>query len=166
METLRKALEEIARHDPAWFEAHVPSGGVDRYGEWTQGERVVHEAGPQGGGQAKRLQLETGRDGFTLLDQLEERPDLLEREAVRLLKTAGSPQFRRTKGSLEVESPPDGERPNDPGAPPEPGPSAVKLPESETSEREPGGLDLATDLERKVDGPNTLVGSPHEGEAR
>ncbi len=45
METLRLALEAIAKYDPEWLTAHTPAEWRCTYGSWTQGERLVRETG-------------------------------------------------------------------------------------------------------------------------
>jgi len=70
-ETLRLALEAIARKDPRWLQTHVPADWLQTYGAWTPGERLVRKSGPHAGAEIKRLLARTGQDGFTLLQALE-----------------------------------------------------------------------------------------------
>jgi transposase len=106
METLRLALEAIASADPAWFAEHIPSDWLGTYEGWTQAERLVKESGARGAQETQKRLLQTGTDGFTLLDALEPRtaqalPDL---PALTTLRTVWSQQFRRTPAKTTTRS--------------------------------------------------------------
>jgi transposase len=70
METLRLALLEVERQDPAWLKAAVPSSWAEHYGEWTQQERLVRAKGEAGRAEAEKLLQQAGADGQWLLDKL------------------------------------------------------------------------------------------------
>jgi len=97
METLRLALEAIARHDPAWRKAHVPDAWLQHYGPWTQAERLIRETGTRASAEAKRLLSRAGQDGFALLDVLEaeDAAQLRGLAAVEILRTVWTQQYQR-----------------------------------------------------------------------
>ena len=112
METLRLALEAIQRADPAWFSQHVPEEWLDRYGEWTQAERLVKEDGTKGVAESRALLLRTGRDGFVLLNALQcssnaahsgnaAQNTLMELEAVELFKVVWQQQYRQVEQEVK-----------------------------------------------------------------
>lgn len=48
METMRKALEAIAKQDKEWIRRNTPGEWLESYGEWVQAERMVKESGQKG----------------------------------------------------------------------------------------------------------------------
>jgi transposase len=98
METLRLALEAIAKADLHWIRSHVPAQWLETYGSWTQGERLIRETGALAATETRRLILQTGQDGFALLDALEaaDGAALRSLNAVVLLRTVWSQQYQRT----------------------------------------------------------------------
>jgi transposase len=106
METLRLALEALAKQDPAWLQAHIPSEWLHTYASWTQAERLVRETGARAAAETERLLWRTGQDGFALLDAL----DAAEGEALRtlpaviVLRTVWSQQFQRQEQKTSVPS--------------------------------------------------------------
>jgi transposase len=70
METLRLALLEVERQDPAWLKTAVPSSWAEQYGSWTQQERLVRSKGDAGRAEAEKLLQQAGADGQWLLDKL------------------------------------------------------------------------------------------------
>jgi hypothetical protein len=103
-ETLRPALEALAKQDRAWLQAHTPSHWRHTYGSWTQGERLVRETGPRAAAETRRLLLRTGQDGFALLDVLEtpEGEALRPLPAVVVLRTVWSQQYQREQPQTSV----------------------------------------------------------------
>jgi hypothetical protein len=95
-ETLRLALEAIAKENPQWLQTHVPADWLHTYGAWIQGERLVRESGPRAGAEIKRLLAQTGQDGFALLRALEapEATALRLLPAVGVLRTVWSQQYQ------------------------------------------------------------------------
>jgi transposase len=70
METLRLALLELEAQDPGWLKGAVPSSWAERYGDWTQQERLVRSKGEAGRAEAEKLLQQAGADGQWLLDKL------------------------------------------------------------------------------------------------
>jgi transposase len=70
METLRLALLEVERQDPAWLRSAVPASWAEQYGNWTQQERLVRSKGEAGRAEAEKLLQQAGADGQWLLDKL------------------------------------------------------------------------------------------------
>jgi transposase len=93
-ETLRTALNHLARADRAWLRAHVPAVWADQYGERFDRLRLPKE-------QTKRdaLAVTIGADGFALLDALDA-PDcpagLSGMPAIATLRTIWAQQYERT----------------------------------------------------------------------
>jgi transposase len=99
METLRLALEAIAKQDPHWLKVHVPTDWLDTYGAWTQGERLIRESGAQAAAETQRLLLQTGQDGLALLEALEapHSKALRNLKAVDTLCTVWSQQYQQVE---------------------------------------------------------------------
>jgi transposase len=141
METLRLTLEAIADKDPQWLKRHVPTDWLHTYGRWTQSERLVRGSGPSASAQIRRLLLQTGQDGFTLLDTLEaqDAATLRELPAVGVLRTVWSQQYQR--------NPPTHNQPTT---------SVTSLEANQSQNPQgPGGLpeDSAPALPPRLDGP-------------
>jgi transposase len=110
IETMRVCLEAIAERDAAWLRAHTPRAWLDRYGEWTQAERLVKAKGPKGEGEARDLLETVGQDGFALLEAVDREPKLAwvdELEAIALLRRVWSEQYRRDEGGQVAVSTPE-----------------------------------------------------------
>lgn len=109
IETMRLCLEAIAERAPEWLRANTPAEWLDRYGEWTQAERLVKEKGSKGEGEALRMLAQIGRDGFALLDGLERepKPEWVEQvEAIAVLRRVWAQQYRRREGgAIELATP-------------------------------------------------------------
>ena len=71
METMRLALNALEAHDLAWLRAQVPSSWAERYGGWSQHERLVWSRGEPAKAETQRLLKQTGADGQWLLDKLQ-----------------------------------------------------------------------------------------------
>jgi transposase len=106
METLRLSLEAIAREDALWLAQHTPEEWRDTYGQWTQAERIVKGTGAQGLAETQQRLLQTGRDGFILLQAVEESQTpaaITALPAVSLLRQVWQQQYRRVEGTTLVE---------------------------------------------------------------
>jgi transposase len=104
METLRLALTEIGRQDRQWLVANTPVEWIEKYGEWTQAERVVKEKGPKAKAETEALLLQTGRDGYELLEKLGS-TKFIELEAVKMLELVWKQQYRQNQQAIEVHTP-------------------------------------------------------------
>jgi transposase len=109
METMRFVLEDILQIGFDWFRRHIPDEYIDRYEQWTQAEKLVRETGSVGDAKAKALMIETGQNGFALLDMLsgEDTPEaVLELESVAELKRIWKEQYRQgPRGVKPVQLP-------------------------------------------------------------
>lgn len=97
METLRLALEAMAKEDALWLSQHTPGEWCDTYGQWTQAERIVRSTGARGLAETQQRLLHTGRDGFMLLQALEapQTPAVIAAlPAVTLLRQVWQQQYR------------------------------------------------------------------------
>ncbi len=106
METLRLALEAMARQDAAWLAQHTPSVWGDTYGQWTQSERIVKGTGPRGLAETQERLLQTGLDGFMLLQAVEDAHTPAKIRclpAVTLLRQVWSQQYRWVQGVSQIE---------------------------------------------------------------
>jgi transposase len=158
METMRLALEEVAKDHQEWLLVNIPQSWLDRYGEWTQAERVVKESGPKAKAETERLLLQTGRDGFELLatiDKEETPAEIRLLSKVQLLRQVWREQYRRTERTIvevvPVPTPPDGISVTDDNKEPAPGKSDVEL---------------STPESRKSDGIADMIDSPHDPQVR
>jgi transposase len=100
METLRLALEAIARVDALWLARHTPEEWRDTYGQWTQAERLVRGTGARGLAETQQRLLQTGRDGFILLQAVAESQTAAATAAlpaVALLRQVWEQQYRRVE---------------------------------------------------------------------
>jgi transposase len=103
METLRLALTEIGKQDRAWLVANTPVEWIEKYGEWTQAERIIKEKGAKAKAETDALLLETGRDGYELLEKLGS-TKFIELEAVKTLDLVWKQQYRQSEQAIEVHS--------------------------------------------------------------
>jgi transposase len=106
METLRVALESLCKANVEWVREKVPSDWFERYGEWIESERLVKESGGKGKGETERLLKQTGKDGFWLLEQLDEEKELRELEEVKRLEKVWRQQYRQEEsesGATSIE---------------------------------------------------------------
>jgi hypothetical protein len=109
METMRLVLEDILQVAFDWFRRHIPDEYIDRYEQWTQAEKLVMETGSVADAKAKALMIETGQNGFVLLDMLsgEDTPEaVLKLESVAVLKRIWNEQYKRgPRGAKPVQLP-------------------------------------------------------------
>ena len=109
METMRLVLEDILQTAFGWFRRHIPNEYIDRYEQWTQAEKLVRETGSVADAKAKALMIETGQNGFVLLDMLsgEDTPEAVrELESVAVLKRIWKEQYRQgPRGAKPVQLP-------------------------------------------------------------
>ncbi|WP_030549401.1 IS1182 family transposase [Streptomyces albus] len=92
-ETLRAALEVLAATAPDWLGGLISSAWVERYGA-----RVDNYRFPKGENVRREWAEQVGRDGFVLLDAVDEaaaRAWLREIPAVRTLRRAWAEQYHR-----------------------------------------------------------------------
>ncbi len=73
-ETLRCALNALARTDVAWLHRVVPQSFIERYGERAEAERLVTEKGTAAQAQTRQFAEQAGQDGLWLLARLND-PD-------------------------------------------------------------------------------------------
>lgn len=106
METLRLALIEIAKADAQWLKNNTPASWLETYGEWTQVERLVKERGDKGKAEQTSLMMQTARDGFELLEKLEElnAAELMKLPAVETLQLVWSQQFEKRAEVITVHT--------------------------------------------------------------
>jgi transposase len=93
-ETLRHALNHIARADPGWLRAHVPAVWAQQYGDRFDRVRLPKEQT-----QRDALAVTIGQDGFTLLDALDAPAcpaALTTLPAVTTLRAVWAQQYERT----------------------------------------------------------------------
>lgn len=105
METLRLTLEAIARVDALWLAQHTPGEWRDTYGQWTQAERIVRGTGARGLAETREHLLQTGRDGFRLLQAVEQSQTpaaIVALSAVVLMRQVWSQQYRWVPGDSAV----------------------------------------------------------------
>lgn len=103
METMRLALLEVERQDPAWLKTVVPSSWAEQYGAWTQQERLVRSKGEAGRVEAEKLLQQAGADGQWLLDKLAAPGTpaaLAAAEPVGLLRRVWDQQFENVDGRV------------------------------------------------------------------
>jgi transposase len=177
METLRLALEAIAKEDAAWLTWHTPSAWTDTYGQWTQSERIVKGTGPRGLAETQERLLQTGRDGFVLLQVVEDvnTPTKIGAlPAITLLRQVWSQQYRWVQGAPEVIELPAGEQlcgeikrvRNDAATAERDVPTSAESASAPTSA--PGGahLELCDHTSRSVEERRELIDNPHDPQAR
>lgn len=111
-ETLRAALNDVAREAPEWLRTVAEPDWYVHYGS-----RIEEHAFPKGKAVREALAVRIGRDGFTLLDALDSERTLAtlwDAPSVRALRLLWSQQFDRTDGQVQLRSapelPPAGER--------------------------------------------------------
>ena len=105
METLRLALEAIAKDDALWLARHTPAEWRDTYGQWTQAERIVRGTGARGLAETQQRLLQTGRDVFVLLQAVDHPltpAATAALPAVALLRQVWSQQYRWVPGDSAV----------------------------------------------------------------
>jgi transposase len=121
-ETMRHALNDLARAAPAWLRAHCPSIWVDRYGPRIQESRLAKDEKER-----DLLIAEIGQDGeflLALLARTDAPEDLAAHPAMGILRMVWQQQYRRAAdGALhwrtDAELPPAAEliqSPYDPDA--------------------------------------------------
>jgi hypothetical protein len=93
MESLRLALNAVEAAEADWLRHHLPPSWAERYGAWTQHERLVRGQGEAARAETQRLLAQTGQDGQWLLDQLAGVPALSELPAVNVLRRVWQQQF-------------------------------------------------------------------------
>jgi transposase len=101
VETVRVALEAIAKADAEWLRARMPSGWLERYGEWTQARRQTKQTGARGQAETTRLLASVGADGAHVLAWLGQEPGPGWREepaAIATLREVWRQQFRAGEG--------------------------------------------------------------------
>jgi transposase len=116
-ETLRLAVRALEQADASWAQAHLPASFRERHARTVPDYKLTETE------RATAL-VETGEDGYWLLDQLAAAPERLrELAAVQVLGTVWEQRFERgTAGAVRVRTdggPACGERiisPHDPGA--------------------------------------------------
>jgi transposase len=104
METLRLALLEVERQEPAWLKTAVPSSWAEQYGSWTQQERLVRSKGEAGRAEAEKLLQQAGADGQWLLDKMAAPGTpaaLAAAEPVVLLRRVWDQQFETADGRVK-----------------------------------------------------------------
>ena len=81
-ETLRFALNELARVAPEWLQGHVPADWYLRYGARIEEYRLPREEAEQ-----QKLAIQIGKDGYQLLEWVyaEEPQEIRENKAVEIL---------------------------------------------------------------------------------
>lgn len=103
METLRLALMALQKVGPGWLVAHAPTQWAERYGQWSQQERLVREKGERGRAEVLRLAQQTGQDGARLLADLAGAPEQLRSlPAVEVLGRVWRQQYEQTPEGLRL----------------------------------------------------------------
>jgi transposase len=174
METLRLALEAIVQNDPQWFRTHIPPEWLGTYAEWTQAERLVKESGPHGVQETKKRLLQTGTDGFTLLDALDTSVSEALRglPAVETFRSVWSQQYQRTKTQTTPVALPLTEQlcpPSEHTPPMEEALTPPQLPQqrlASVQDSPTATVALTSAEERKKQGWSQVVVTPHDPEAR
>jgi hypothetical protein len=99
----------IAKEDALWLAQHTPGVWRDTYGQWSQSERIVKGTGPRGLAETQERLLQTGRDGFVLLQAVAEAhtPAKIGAKigalpAITLLRQVWSQQYRWVHEALKV----------------------------------------------------------------
>lgn len=118
-ETLRQALEAVAKADGEWLVTWLEADWVELYGERLTDYRLPREEKER-----RALALRIGEDGAYLVQRVhEERPELGELEAIKILEQVWAQQYKWEEEGLEwrpeKELPPPAERisnPFDPAA--------------------------------------------------
>lgn len=90
-ETLRHALNEIARREPEWLQEHIPLEWWDRYIRRIDESRL-----PKGEAARKSLAETIGRDGLYLLELVRREdtpPELAQLDAIRSLELVWRDQY-------------------------------------------------------------------------
>jgi transposase len=104
METMRLAINSLEDHGLDWLRANVPTGWAERYGRWTQHERLVWARGEAGRVETHQRLSQTGADGQWLLDKLRtaDAPAALAAlPAVAQLRTVWQQQFEATPQGIQ-----------------------------------------------------------------
>ena len=95
METMRLALEEIAKEDIKFFQANIEKTWIETYAQRACSERIIKESGAKAETETQRLLVETGKNGFELIKILEQsETELQNLEKVVLLKKVWSQQYQ------------------------------------------------------------------------
>lgn len=161
METMRLALEEVAQQDEPWLLANIEKSWLERYGEWTQAERVVKETGPKAKAETERLLLQTGQDGFKFLcviDKEETPSEIRLLGKVQILKQVWKEQYRLTAEKIVIEVVPQSTLPD--------GNTTSVIDESKEQEMVKANIELSTPESRKEEGITNMIDSPHDPQVR
>ena len=145
-ETLRLTLEAIARVDALWLARHTPDEWCDTYGQWTQAERIVRGTGARGLAETQQRLLQTGRDGFVLLQAVDHplTPAVIAAlPAVSLLRQVWEQQYRRVEETTRKETT-----------------------RKETTQEEPLFVELCDHASRCAEERRELIDNPHDSQAR
>lgn len=92
-ETLRHALNSLAREAPAWLQGHLKADWPNRYGK-----RFEHWRLPKGKAEQQHLAEQIGRDGYQLLVALRDLP------AVEILRQVWEQQYIQLDGQVRQRS--------------------------------------------------------------
>lgn len=161
METMRLALEEVAQKDKPWFLRNIEKIWLERYGEWTQAERVVKETGPKAKTETQRLLLQTGQDGFEFLSAIdkEETPSeigLLGK--VQILRQVWKEQYQLTTQRTVIETVPQCTTSDDN--------KISVIDDNKDKEIVKTDIELSTPESRKEQGIVNMIDSPHDPQVR
>lgn len=152
METMRLALEEIAIQDMGWFEKNIPKGWIETYAERAQSERIIKERGVKAESETQKLLIETGHNGFRLVQIIEQSNIALKQlPKVILLEKVWSQQYQiRPDSSLITE-------------PTEPPNNNSRKNQVEVEEKT---IELSTSESREKAKIKEMIESPHDEEVR
>jgi transposase len=104
METVRLALTAIAKQDAQWVRENVPAQWLEKYGQWTQAERLVREKGTKAKRETEKLLIEAGKDGYLLLEKIAG-SEFMELEQVKTLAQVWSQQYRFSEAVAQLQNP-------------------------------------------------------------
>lgn len=105
VETLRLALEAVARVVPHWLSSLLPQSGYERYTQAAYQHRLVPFEGEQAQKETKKLVEQTGQDGVWFLQQLNQEdtpPQLVQLEQIKTLAQVWEQHFEVVQGQAQL----------------------------------------------------------------
>jgi transposase len=101
-ETLRSALNDLARLEPDWLKSRIPADWYVRYGTRIEGYRLSKEEKEQ-----ERLALQIGKDGRQLLTWVYEEgsPEIQQNEAVEILRRVWVQEYYQQDENISWRDP-------------------------------------------------------------